>query len=215
MIPLIDAILHINEYLALLVHDYGVWVYAIMFLIILLETGVVILPFLPGDSLLFVAGALMAVGVFNPVALLLTLSVAAILGDSLNYFIGKRIGRRAFTGKVRFLQKKHLAAAEHFYEKHGSATIVAARFLPFIRTFAPFVAGIGKMKYNRFLSYNVVGGFAWVATFLGIGYFFGNIPIIKDNFGLVFLGIVFATIAIAVIGGLRSVMQERKSTSKR
>jgi membrane-associated protein len=210
MIPFIDIIVNLDQYLNALIAQYGLWVYLVVFLIVLIETGVVIFPFLPGDSLLFVAGALAATGSLDIISLFIILSAAAIIGDTINYQIGNHIGRKAFEGRVRFLKKEHLEKAEAFYEKHGGKTIIIARFIPFIRTFAPFVAGIGKMKYPRFLGYNVIGGMAWVFAFLAGGYFFGNIPIIRDNLGFVLVGIVVATVLAALIGFLREMGNKKK-----
>ena len=187
---IVDVFLHLDRHLGDLVQAYGSWTYGILFTIIFLETGLVVTPFLPGDSLLFACGALAATGAFDPVALFLLLAAAAVLGDTVNYGIGKAIGPRAFTGKVRFMKREHLLRTHAFYEKHGGKTIFLARFIPIIRTFAPFVAGIGTMSYPRFLVYNVVGGVAWVGSCLAGGYAFGNIPVVKNNFSLVILGII-------------------------
>lgn len=204
MIPdLIGLVLHLDTYLNTAVQQYGIWIYAILFLIIFIETGIVFAPFLPGDSLLFVAGALAAVGSLNIVLLLLLLIVAAILGDTANYWIGHHIGKRLVRSKSRLLNKNHLRQAEDFYERHGGKTIIIARFVPFIRTFAPFVAGLGKMKYLRFLTYNITGGISWVAIFTLAGYYFGGVPLIKNNFGLFVVAIIVITIAAAVIGLVR------------
>jgi membrane-associated protein len=173
--------------------DYGTFTNVILFAIVFCETGLVVTPFLPGDSLLFAAGALAALGSLNVWLLFLSLALAAILGDTANYWIGKRIGPRAFDGTVRFLKQDHLRKTEAFYEKHGRKTIILARFVPIVRTFAPFVAGVGSMKYGVFLAYNVVGGVLWVATCVGAGYFFGNIPVMKKNFSLVILAIIFVS----------------------
>jgi membrane-associated protein len=209
-LPLVEIVLHIDVYLAQFIREYGLLVYVLLFLIIFLETGLVVFPFLPGDSLLFVAGTLLATGSFDMALLFATLALAAIAGDTVNYWIGHRLGHKAFEKNIRFLKKEYLKSAETFYEKHGGKTIVAARFIPFIRTFAPFVAGIGKMNYRRFLGYNVLGGVAWVAAFLGAGYFFGNIPIIKDNFGLVLLGIIVVTVLAAFFGAAREMLKKKK-----
>jgi membrane-associated protein len=158
----IDLFLHLDKYLATITHDYGNWSYLLLFVVIFCETGLVVTPFLPGDSLLFAAGALSAHGVISIGGLWLLLAVAAILGDTVNYWIGHRVGPRAFRGDVRFLKKEHLDRTRQFYERHGGKTIILARFIPIIRTFAPFVAGIGAMNYRRFIVYNIVGGIAWV-----------------------------------------------------
>ncbi len=187
---LIDVFLHIDKHLAEVTRDYGAWTNAILFAIVFCETGLVVTPFLPGDSLLFTAGALASLGTLNVWVLFLLLSVAAILGDTVNYWIGKKIGPRAFDGTVKFLKQEHLRKTEAFYEKHGKKTIILARFVPIVRTFAPFVAGVGSMAYGTFIAYNVIGGVAWVAICVFSGYFFGNIPIVKKNFSLVILAII-------------------------
>jgi membrane-associated protein len=196
---LVDVFLHIDRHLAELTRDYGAWTNAILFVTVFCETGLVVTPFLPGDSLLFTAGALASLGSLNVWVLFVLLSLAAILGDTVNYWIGKRIGPRAFDGTIRFLKKEHLMKTEAFYEKHGKKTIILARFVPIIRTFAPFVAGVGSMTYGTFLAYNVIGGIAWVAICVFAGYFFGNIPVVKNNFSLVILAIVvLSTVPIAL-----------------
>jgi membrane-associated protein len=187
---LIDIFLHLDEHLNAILAQYGTWTYLILFGIIFAETGLVVAPFLPGDSLLFATGALTAGGPLNIWALFALLTVAAILGDTVNYWIGSYIGPKAFTSNSRFLKREYLERTHRFYEKHGGKTIILARFLPIIRTFAPFIAGIGRMSYARFLSYNIIGGVVWIALFLFAGYFFGNLPAVKDNFSLVILGII-------------------------
>ena len=187
---LIDLFLHLDRHLAEMVVQYGAAIYALLFAIIFLETGIVVTPFLPGDSLLFACGALAATGALDLPLLLVLLPLAAILGDTANYHIGKYIGPKAFTSRSRWLKREHLDRTHAFYEKHGGKTIVLARFVPIVRTFAPFVAGIGLMSYPRFLAYNVFGGLLWVGLCLGAGYAFGNIPVVKNNFSIVVLGIV-------------------------
>ncbi len=191
---LVDLFLHLDKHLAEVISQYGVWTNALLFLIVFCETGLVVTPFLPGDSLLFAAGTFAALGSLDVTTLFLVLSAAAILGDSVNYWIGSRIGPRAFTGKVRFLKQEHLRKTETFYEKHGKKTIILARFVPIIRTFAPFVAGVGSMRYAAFLAYNVIGGVLWVGLFVFSGYFFGNIPQVKRNFSFVILAIVLISV---------------------
>jgi len=187
---LLDVFLHLDVHLAEVTRDYGTWTNALLFAIVFCETGLVVTPFLPGDSLLFTAGALASLGSLNVWVLFVVLSLAAVLGDTANYWIGKRIGPRAFDGTVRFLKQEHLRKTEAFYEKHGRKTIILARFVPIVRTFAPFVAGVGSMTYGTFIAFNVIGGVAWVAICLFSGYFFGNIPIVKKNFSLVVLAII-------------------------
>jgi len=186
----LDVFLHLDRHLAEVTRDYGTFTNVILFAIVFCETGLVVTPFLPGDSLLFTAGALASLGNLNVWVLFLLLSMAAVLGDTANYWIGKKIGPRAFDGTVRFLKQEHLRKTETFYEKHGKKTIILARFVPIVRTFAPFVAGIGSMTYGTFIAYNVIGGVAWVAICVFSGYFFGNIPIVKKNFSIVVLAII-------------------------
>ena len=179
---LIEFILHVDQHLIEFVKNYGMWVYAILFLIIFVETGLVVMPLLPGDSLLFAAGAIAATGALDPVALSVLLFIAAVMGDSLNYQIGHYIGPRVFNLKSRFINHEHLLKTQGFFEKHGGKTIIFARFMPIIRTFTPFIAGVGSMQYARFLMFNIIGGAAWILSFIWLGYFFGNLPVIKDNF---------------------------------
>ena len=203
---LIDIVLHLDRHLVLLIQEYGSWIYLILFLIIFCETGLVVTPILPGDSLLFAAGAFAAIGSLDVNRLFVLLSIAAIAGDTVNYAIGSFVGPKIFSREdVRFLKKEHLARTHHFYEKYGAKTIILARFVPIIRTFAPFVAGIGSMTYWRFLSYNVVGGIAWIATFVVGGYYFGNLPIVSRNFTL----IIMAIIVISVLPGVIEVVRQR------
>lgn len=201
----IDFVLNIDEHLVVLVNDYKTWTYLILFLIIFAETGFVVTPFLPGDSLLFAAGAIIAnpesnLNIFLMAAILI---VAAILGDWLNYHIGKYVGPKAFSGKYKLLKKEYLDKTNAFYDKYGGKTIIYARFVPIIRTFAPFVAGIGTMKYSKFLSYNVIGAVVWIISFLFLGYFFGGLPIIKDNFSIVIFLIIFISMLPPILEILR------------
>jgi membrane-associated protein len=201
----VDLFLHLDRHLEGIIRAYDVWTYLILFVIIFCETGFVVTPFLPGDSLLFAAGALSAsLGCLDVTWLFLLLSAAAILGDTVNYWIGKLVGPRIFHKEnVRFLNKDHLRRAHEFYQKYGGITIVIARFMPIIRTFAPFVAGIGTMTYWKFLTYNVVGGIAWVAGFTYVGYFFGNIPSVKQHFTLIIVAIVLISVMPIVIEYIR------------
>jgi membrane-associated protein len=202
----IDFILHLDKHLTELIAAYDVWIYAILFLIIFCETGLVVTPFLPGDSLLFALGALAAVdetGTLNAALLWLLLMVAAIAGNETNFRIGRAIGPRAFSGQFRWLKKDYLDRTQAFYDKHGGKTIVLSRFIPIIRTFAPFVAGVGNMKRSKFAAYNFGGGFLWVTAFIWGGYLFGNVPLIKENFGVVTILIVVISVVPVVIGFLR------------
>jgi membrane-associated protein len=201
---LIDFILHIDVHLAQLAAAYGPWLFLILFLIIFCETGLVVMPFLPGDSMLFVTGAIAATGAFNIHLMVATLIIAAILGDSVNYQIGRMIGLKVFDNpNSRIFKRQHLDKTHAFYEKHGGKTIIIARFAPIVRTFAPFVAGVGAMRYARFLSYNVIGGVAWVASFSYAGYLFGSHPLVKKNLSLLILLIVVISLMPAVIGFIR------------
>lgn len=203
---LIDFILHLDRHLVELVSRFDTWVYAILFLIIFAETGLVVTPFLPGDSLLFAVGALAAVdttGTLHPLSSWLLLSAAAILGNTTNYAIGRLIGPRAFSGQVRFLKMDYLRRTEQFFEKYGAMTIIVSRYVPIVRTFAPFVAGVGHMRYARFQLYNCVGGLTWVAVFVWGGYLFGNIPLVKNNFGVVTILIIVASLLPMAFGLLR------------
>ncbi len=192
---LIDFILHIDKHLADIIVAYGPWIYGILFVIVFCETGLVVTPFLPGDSLLFAAGALAAsTGQLNVFILWVLLVVAAILGDAVNYSIGRKVGTRVFSDNAKILKTDYLRRTEKFYEKHGNKTIILARFVPIVRTFAPFVAGVGRMQYRNFATYNVVGGVVWVTLFLAAGYLFGNIPFVKENFEIVTIGIVLVSV---------------------
>ena len=206
---LLDFILHVDEHLLEFINNYGVWIYAILFLIIFVETGLVVMPFLPGDSLLFAAGALAAsTGAMDPWVLMGLLFIDAVLGDTLNYHIGKFIGPRVFEVESRFINKQHLAYTQKFFEKHGGKTIIFARFVPFARTFAPFVAGAGSMNYKYFLSYNVIGAFCWISSFITLGYLFGNMPIVKDNFTHLIFGIIIISVLPGIIGFIRQKMKK-------
>ena len=196
---LIDFILNVDTHLAELLRDYGTAFYWILFAIVFVETGVVVMPFLPGDSLLFAAGALAVQADLSVPLIMVMLFVAAVLGDTVNYHIGKFIGPPAFSGKYRFLKKSHLEKTQKFFDKHDGKAIVYARFVPIVRTFAPFVAGVGTMSYGRFLWFNVFGAFVWVVGFVGAGALFGNLPFIKDNFSKVILAIIVVSVLPIVI----------------
>jgi membrane-associated protein len=201
---LIDVVLHLDSHLLALTQQYGIWIYAILFLIIFSETGMVIFPFLPGDSLLFVAGALCGIGALDIYILLPLLMLAAFMGDNTNYWTGRLIGKRLLKfGNSRFLKQEHLDKTHTFYKKHGGKTIIFARFLPIVRTFAPFVAGIAPMHYRLFVIFSVAGSVSWIAFFVIGGYFLGNIPFIKDNLTLMILIIVFISLAPAMLEFIR------------
>ncbi len=202
---LLDLALHLDRHLLALVETYGAWTYLILSAVVFLETGLVVTPFLPGDSLLFAAGAFAAVGVLELPWLLVLLTAAAILGDTVNYWIGYAVRRRlAERGRLPFVKPAHLERTHAFYEKYGAKTIILARFVPIVRTFAPFVAGVGTMSYGRFMSYNVVGGVAWVLVCSLGGYFFGNLPFVRENFSLVILAIIVVSLVPAVVEFLRA-----------
>ncbi|NLF06385.1 MAG: DedA family protein [Pirellulaceae bacterium] len=203
---LLDVFLHLDKHLDEVIQNYRAWTYLILLAIIFCETGLVVTPFLPGDSLLFAAGTLAARdgSPLDPVWLVLLLSAAAIAGDSFNYWIGSYIGPRAFSGNVRFLKKEYLDRTHVFYEKYGGKTIIIARFVPIIRTFAPFVAGVGAMTYSKFIIYNVVGGVAWVTLFVLGGYWFGNFEIVKDHFSLVVMAIIVISVMPMVVEFIRA-----------
>ena len=207
---LVDFILHLDRHLAEIIAQYGVWTYLILFLIVFAETGLVVTPFLPGDSLLFAAGTFAGLGSLDPWLTFLLLSVAAIAGDTLNYWVGRYIGPRAFSGTVRWLRQDYLEQTRAFFEKHGGKTIVLARFIPIIRTFAPFVAGVGEMRYGRFLAYNVVGGIVWVGLFVFAGYLFGNIPVVRRNF----TAVIMAIIVISVLPIVFEWLKRRRGSSR-
>lgn len=211
MTEFFQLILNIDQSLGLWVVEYGVWIYLILALIIFGETGLVVLPFLPGDSLLFIAGAFGASGMLNPVLLALILIVAAILGNTVNYFVGRYIGPKVFAKDYRFLDRKALIKTHAFYEKHGGKTIVLSRFLPLFRTFAPFVAGVANMRHSVFQLFNIMGAVLWIAGLITLGYFFGNVPIVKDHLNtIVLVGISAA--AVPAIGGFLWKLFSKKSS---
>jgi membrane-associated protein len=208
---LIDFVLHIDQHLVALVQAYPTWIYVILFLIIFCETGLVVTPFLPGDSLLFALGALAAVpsSGLSLGLIMALLIIAAIMGDSFNYYTGSRIGERIYLRDFWFLRRSHIDQTQRFYERYGGRTIIYARFVPIVRTFAPFVAGVGKMDYKRFLAFNVIGALVWVVFFMVIGYLFGNMPVVKKNFSLLILAIIVLSMAPPVIGALKSWLSSR------
>lgn len=201
---LIDLFVHLDQHLSRVISEYGTWTHLILFLIVFCETGLVVTPFLPGDSLLFAAGTFAALGALDLWMTVLLLIGAAILGDTVNYWVGAYIGPRAFGGNVRYLRREYLDRTHAFYERHGGKTIILARFVPIIRTFAPFVAGVGAMTYPRFLTYNVVGAVLWVGLFVLGGYFFGNMPTVRENFTLVILAIIALSVLPIVVEAIRA-----------
>jgi membrane-associated protein len=199
-----DIVLHLDRHLTLLIQNYGAWVYLLLFLIIFCETGLVVTPFLPGDSLLFVAGTMSATGALDVHGLFALLVVAAFSGDNTNYWIGRYVGPRVFKREhSRLLNPAHIERTQHFYEKHGGKTVILARFLPILRTFAPFVAGIGRMRYARFMFYSFSGSVFWIGSFVYGGYYFGNIPVVKNNLTAFILGIVVVSVLPGAVGYLR------------
>jgi membrane-associated protein len=206
---LFDFILHVDEHLREFALLHGAWIYGLLFLIVFLETGVVVTPLLPGDSLLFAAGALAAAGVMDLMTILLLLNLAAVAGDNMNYWIGRFIGPRVFTENRRFLNRKYLLRTQEFYEKHGGKAVILARFVPIVRTFAPFVAGIGRMHYPRFLAFDIGGGVLWVWSFGLLGYFFGEHPVVEENFGIVILVII----GLSVVPVMVELWRARRSRS--
>ena len=206
----LDIILHLNKHLDVLVGNYGAWVYAILFLIVFCETGLVVTPFLPGDSLLFAAGAIAAGGNLNLVLLMVLLFVAAVLGDTVNYWIGDSAGQKLVLRFPRLIKQKYLDRTHEFFERYGGKTIIIARFVPIVRTFAPFVAGVGEMTYTRFMSFNVIGAFLWVVLLVPAGYFFANVPFVKENFSMVILAIII----LSIIPGIFEIWRERRAFRK-
>ncbi len=196
---IIDFVLHIDVYLADIISRYGGWTLAVLFIIIFMETGLVVTPFLPGDSLIFAAATFAARGALDPWLIFILLSIAAIAGDTVNYWIGHRVGAKAYTGEVRWIKKEYMQRTHTFFAKHGGQTIFLARFVPIVRTFTPFVAGVSQMPYGFFIRWNVIGGITWVGIFTALGYFFGNIPFVQDNFELVIIAIVLISLVPAVI----------------
>jgi membrane-associated protein len=205
-----DLVIHLDRHLSAVIQDYGAWTYLLLFLIVFCETGLVVTPILPGDSLLFAVGTFAAAEALDLTLVLLLLSVAAIAGDTVNYAIGYRLGPRIFRRQsVRFLNRAYLDRTHRFYERHGAKTIVIARFVPIIRTFAPFVAGIAQMSYGRFIAYNVIGGVSWVCLLVLGGYAFGNLPAVKQNFTLV----IFAIIGVSLLPGVIEFLRQRRRST--
>ena len=208
---IIDFILHIDQHLTELAAQYGVWIYGILFLIIFCETGLVVMPLLPGDSLLFAAGSIAAIGKMNIHLMVVLLIIAAILGDAVNFMVGKFFGEKLFANpNSKIFKQSHLQKTQQFYAKHGGKTIILARFIPIVRTFAPFVAGMGHMTYHHFLAYNVIGGVLWVTIFSYLGYFFGNLPIVKDNLSLVLIAII----VLSVLPGIVEIIRHKRAANK-
>lgn len=212
---LLDAVLHIDQHLGVLAHDYGAWTYGILFLIVFCETGLVVTPFLPGDSLLFAAGALSATGALDIALTFLILNLAPLIGDSTNYWIGRKLGRAAFDGRFRFLKQQHLDRTERFYAKYGGKTLILARFVPIVRTYAPFVAGAGRMHYPRFVTFSFLAALIWTTLLVLGGYWFGNIPIVRENFGLVVIAIIVLSVLPPVVELVRHRLRERKVSAPR
>ena len=210
LLKIIDFVLHINRYLSDIISRYGAWTYALLFFVIFMETGFVVTPFLPGDSLIFAASTFAAMGALNPWMIFILCAIAAVAGDTANYWIGHRIGSRAYTGEVKWIKKEYMERTHAFFDKHGGSAIFLARFVPIIRTFTPFVAGVSQMHYGFFIRWNVIGGLTWVATFTLLGYFFGNIPFVQKNFELVIIAIV----VISVIPAITETLKARRSMQK-
>ena len=213
---LLDILMHLDKHLDLVIRTYGTWTYAILIVIIFCETGLVVTPFLPGDSLLFAVGTFAALGSFQVELIALALGLAAICGDSTNYWIGRFTGPKVFSReKSILLNKAYLDRTHEFYERHGNKTIIIARFIPIIRTFAPFVAGIGRMPYRRFLLYSITGTALWIPVFIFGGYFFGNMPVVRNNFTLVVMAIIFISILPGIIGFLNEYIRQKKAKKER
>lgn len=212
-VKFVDIIMHLDKYLSVLIKQYGIGTYLILFILVFCETGLVVTPFLPGDSVIFACGAFAALKALNIWSLWAMFFLAAFLGDTANYFIGKKIGTGIFEKEDnKFINKEHLMKAHNFYEKHGSITIVIARFIPIIRTFAPFVAGIGEMKYSKFIAYNLIGGIMWVSLFLGLGFFFGNLTFVRNHFTYVLVAIIFISLIPAVIAFIGDKKEKKQET---
>ena len=214
ILKLFDFVLHVDLYLSDIISRYGGWTYGLLFFVIFMETGFVVTPFLPGDSLIFAAATFAARGVLDPWAIFIFMSIAAFAGDTANYWIGHAIGAKAFTGEVKWVKKEYMQRTQAFFEKHGGKTIFLARFVPIIRTFTPFVAGVSKMPYGYFITWNLIGGVTWVATFTILGYFFGNIPFVQNNFELVIIAIILISLVPAVVEGLKARKEIKKQSQE-
>ena len=210
---LLEALLHIDQHLGVLAHQYGLWTYGILFLVIFCETGLVVTPFLPGDSLLFAAGALSATGALDIVVLFLILNLAPLMGDSTNYWIGRKLGRAAFDGRFRLLKRQHLERTERFYERYGGKTLILARFVPIVRTYAPFVAGASRMRYGRFVTFSILAALIWTSLLVLGGYWFGNIPVVRENFGLVVIAIILLSLLPPLVEFARHRMKARNGAA--
>ncbi len=214
ILKIIDFVLHIDAYLKVIITQYGGWTYGLLFFVIFMETGFVVTPFLPGDSLIFAAATFAAAGTLNPWLIFIFMTIAAFAGDTANYWIGHAIGAKAYTGEVKWIKKEYMERTHAFFEKHGGKTIFLARFVPIIRTFTPFVAGVSKMPYGYFITWNLVGGATWVATFTLLGYFFGNIPFVQANFELVIIAIVLISLVPAVVEAVKARREMKKQSAQ-
>jgi membrane-associated protein len=203
ILKIVNIVLHIDTYLSDIITRYGAWTYALLFIVIFMETGFVVTPFLPGDSLIFAAATFAARGALNPWMIFILMSIAAVTGDTANYWIGHAVGAKAYTGEVKWIKQEYMERTHAFFEKHGGIAIFLARFVPIIRTFAPFVAGVSEMSYGYFITWNMIGGISWVALFTLLGYFFGNIPFVQKNFELVIIAIVLISLVPAVFEVLK------------
>jgi len=210
VLQIVDFVLHVDKYLEMIISGYGAWTLALLFIIIFMETGFVVTPFLPGDSLIFAAAAFASKGLLDPLAIFILLAVAAIAGDTANYWIGYHIGAKAYTGEIKWIKKEYMERTHKFFEKQGGKAIFLARFVPIIRTFAPFVAGGSRMPYGFFIRWNVIGGVTWVAIFTLLGYFFGNIPIVQKNFELVIVAIILISVVPIIVEGVKARRDLRK-----
>jgi membrane-associated protein len=214
VLKIVDFILHVDVYLSDIITRYGAWTYGLLFLVIFMETGFVVTPFLPGDSLIFAAAAFAARGSLNPWLLFILMAIAAFAGDTANYWIGNAIGTKAYTGEVKWIKKEYMERTHAFFEKHGGKTIFLARLVPIIRTFTPFVAGVSKMPYGYFITWNLIGGVTWVSTFTLLGFFFGNIPFVQKNFELVIVAIILISLVPAVTEAVKARREMRQQSTE-